>query len=410
MFIGSIDLPRTGDEARWSRIPVSSRAEIECAAGRTDALIKASPHSRIEHDIRWARSQVNDPHKRLDIYVHEIGGVIHGYAPVFVHPGRIGYRLGELTLLSLPVRRSVIAGAPLALPGINGCSSSGDLSEDFLVWLRHSLHRNDVVFLDGLLESCPLYRAVADPHSRLRRSYFVVRNGPLSMHRAIEFDGGYEDYLRSLGAKTRADLKRTRRRLAAAVNGEFRVRCFTRPEEVAEFTTDAMKVSRMTWQFNWMGGGLRDREALLAHFAETAKLGWFRSYILYVSGQPIAFQVGLIYNGTFHAREIGYDPDWRKLQAGIFLHTEIVSDLLSVPGEVTRWDFGHTDTLHKQRLSNRAELCGFFYLIPRTWRGAALSRSMIWMNGVSSGLGRVLDKLSVRQELRRLLRKLGAAR
>lgn len=396
----------------WRTLSPNSQSEIDSIAERTEAVVRRSTHGMLEHDVRWIQTKIDDPSKSLKVFVRELGGQIQGYAPVFIHPTRLSYALGELSIFSLPVQRTVIRITPLTptTDTHGGVAGNTDLAEDFVIWMRQGLGKNDVIFLEEIREACPLYRAVKDPRSQLRQLYYVVQNGPLYQHRSIAFDGTYDDYLAGLGTKTRADLSRTRRRFNDKTGGKFETRCFTKPEEVETFIADAAKVSSRTYQFKLLGAGLRNCEALEDRFDRMARLGWFRSYVLYVDGEPVAFQVGYVFNKTFSAQDIGYDPAFSKLQTGIFLHTEIVSDLLSRPGEVTSWDFGNLDTIHKQRLSNRSELSGFFYLVPKGPRGAAISISMNCMNAASAGLGRLLDKFKLRQKIRKFLRIVGAAR
>jgi hypothetical protein len=385
---------------------------MDSIAERIEPVIASSPYGMLEHDARWIQTKMDDPSKTLEIFVREQGGRIKGYTSVFSHPSRLAYALGELSIFSLPVRRRVIWTTPLTPTGDTDSCSSGDsdLGEDFVVWMHQDLQKNEVLFLHEIRQACPLYKAMMDPRSRLRQLYHDVPYGPLYQHRFIDFDGTYDDYVAGLGAKTRADLSRTRRRFIDRTAGKFETRCFTTPEDVRTFVEDAAKVSAKTYQFNLLGAGLRDRQLLENQFAKAAKLSWFRSYVLYVDGAPVAFQVGYVYNKSFNAKDIGYDPAFAKLQAGIFLHTEIVSDLLSCPGEVTGWDFGNLDTIHKRRLSSRSEASGFFYLIPRGPRGAAISLSMKAINVLSAGLGRFLDRFKVRQKIKNFLRVMGAAR
>jgi CelD/BcsL family acetyltransferase involved in cellulose biosynthesis len=179
---------------------------------------------------------------------------------------------------------------------------------------------------------------------------------------------------------------------------------------VPDFVNDAIAVSRKTYQYALLDSGLQDREALERTYRATANQGWFRSYILYAEEKPVAFQVGHVYRGRYHAQDIGYDPEWARHHVGIFLHTEIVTDL-AAPGEaVTCFDFGIGDTRHKQRLSTDSVTGGYFYLIPDTWRGSLMAHSMRVTNSASAAIGAVLDRFGLRQKTRQLLRRLGAAK
>jgi CelD/BcsL family acetyltransferase involved in cellulose biosynthesis len=194
------------------------------------------------------------------------------------------------------------------------------------------------------------------------------------------------------------------------VNGAYRTRCFCDVNEVPKFVADAISVSRKTYQYDLLGAGLRDKEPLERKYRTTASLGWFRSYVLYVEDTPIAFQAGHLYGDRYHAQEIGYDPAWARQHVGIFLHTEIVTDLAASNTGARWFDFGIGDTGHKQRLSTATQTGWYYYLVPDTWRGSAFTSALRATNAASAAIGNMLERYGLRQKVRQVLRKLGAAR
>ena len=158
-----------------------------------------------------------------------------------------------------------------------------------------------------------------------------------------------------------------------------------------------MEVSSKTYQYLLLGSGLRTRESLEQGYRAAAELGWFRSYVLFPNDKPVAFQVGDVYRRRYHAQEIGYDPEWARHHVGIFLHTEIITDLAASGGAVTEFDFGNGDNLHKERLSTGERLEGYFYLMPSHFRGSVMAHSMRATHAFSEALGAALGKLGVRK-------------
>ena len=78
----------------------------------------------------------------------------------------------------------------------------------------------------------------------------------------------------------------------------------------------AVGISRKTYQYNHLGMGLRD-EAWLHHaFVTLASRGWFRSYLLRCSGQPVAYLIGYQNQPRFHYIDVGYDPEYGKYHVG----------------------------------------------------------------------------------------------
>ena len=47
--------------------------------------------------------------------------------------------------------------------------------------------------------------------------------------------------------------------------------------------------------------------------------GWFRAYVLYLDGEPIAFWQGQAYNGVFSTGVPGFDPAYADLRVGNYV-------------------------------------------------------------------------------------------
>ena len=229
----------------------------------------------------------------------------------------------------------------------------------------------------------------------LAGNFHALQYGYLYQHRFATIPDSFEGYLKQLGARTRADLRTNRKRFIAHVQQNYRTRCFRAPAEVPEFLADSMELSRKTYQYQLLGSGLRSAEALERYYFAASELGWFRSYVLYANEKPIAFQVGCVYRGRFHAQEIGYDPKWARHHVGIFLHTEIITDLASSNGVIKEFDFGNGDNLHKERLSTDSIREGYFYLVPAHFRGSCMAYSLRLANKVSAILGACLERFGI---------------
>lgn len=393
--------------ASWCRAETASRAAIDALA---DELAR-SPLARqasLLQDPRWLSALAEGPEKGVRVYVWRSGGALLGYAGFLVHPSAVRLALGELTLLARRVRRLSAFTTPL-IPDNLPAGDAREALAALLEQMSRDLAPGEVIFLESVISDTPFRELLARPRSE-RSGFFVLQNGKLYQHCAAALGNSLDAYLKQLSARTRADLRSTRKKFAAHVHERHSTHCFRTPDEVAEFVADAITVSEKTYQYRLLDSGLQDREALERAYRATADLGWFRSYVLYVEGRPVAFQVGHVYGGRYHAQEIGYDPEWARHHAGIFLHTEIIADLCTSGTDVQWFDFGIGDSQHKQRLSTDSVTGGYFYLIPGTWRGSILANSMRASNAASAAVGTALERLGLRQRTRQLLRKIGAAR
>ena len=380
----------------WKLVPASSQDNIDLEAYKKKMLL--------DQDPRWLMTFVTGDDKQLARFILEQSGSIIASATFFVHPSALRIAISDWTLFSLPIRRYTSFAEIWFDQTVDSDKSLYLLA--LFKQLRKELAVNEVIFLQSVISDSALSNVLAQ-QSSFNASYHILNYGEQYKHRYIDFSGDYNHYLSQLSSSTRSDLKRTQKRFVSAVNGQYKTICYQSPEEVSAFLDAAMIVSALTYQFQLLGAGLRDRNVLENRYLTTAKLGWFRSYILFVDQKPVAFQVGHLYQECYYAQEIGYDPDWAKLQVGIFLHTEITSNLLAIPDLVKRFDFGNDDNTHKQRLSNAEAIEKYVYLIPRHWQNDLFVFTMKTTNRLSASVGRLLNKYGLRKRVRQLLWKLG---
>ncbi len=395
------------NHTNWQKVELTSPGGIDelCAALERSPLAE---RATLFNDPRWVAWLADQEDKSCRIYARREPGGLAGLATFLIHPSALPLALGEITFFSRPVRRLSAFAAPIA-DGDGDRNREVAMLTDLLASTRADLAQDEVVFLESVAEGTAMFGLLSGT-TRPVGGFYILQNGSLYRHRYAVVADSFEGYLKHLGGRTRADLRTNRKRFIAHVERNYRTRCFRSNADVPEFLADAMEVSKGTYQYQLLGSGLREREALERCYLGAARLGWFRSYVLYANEKPVAFQVGCVYRGRFHAQEIGYDPEWARHHVGIFLHTEIITDLAASNGEVTEFDFGNGDNLHKERLSTGSRLEGYFYLIPTGFKNGLLVRLMRATHKISSMLGAVLGRFGIRRKTRDLLRKLGVMR
>jgi len=395
------------DTVAWDVTDVSREELAEALMAEVLAQPALREQVDLAHDLRWLRTYLPGAGRRLVVAVLRRAGAPVGFAPFLLHPSALRLALGEMTVVSRDIQRWTAVAPPLI--GVPRPEDTLRALRGLLQSIRRALGRREVFYVEGLPQESPLFGLLTGPRAS-RAGYHALKFGRAYQHRSIALTADYETYLRTLGGKTREDLRRTRRRFSELMADEVEVRRYERADEVDTFLEAATAVSEKTWQYRQMDAGLRDRDALRARFRRTTELGWFRSYVLFARRAPVAFQVGHLYRGTFHAQDIGYDPDLAKLNPGIFLHTGILLDLTAQPGAVACFDFGQSDSLHKARLSNRFRTEAHFYLLPSGPAGTLTAYGMRTTNALSSSLGSALERMGVRRTARALIRRLGLAR
>lgn len=351
---------------------------------------------------RWLGTRVDNTEARIVSFLFEDQASACGYAAFIAHPGALSYCLGETTLFRVPVLRYAAREVPL-------CKDETALPRIFEP-LREAIGQRGVAFFEGVPIDSSFGRLLAQPHERVRCEFHVVPYGPVYTHRLIDLPAGaqFEDYLAMLGSKTREDVRRTRRKIGERAQAAVRVARYTQPEQVDELAAALHQVSTRTYQHHLLGLGLQNTPAQRDRLRAAARGGWLRAYILWIGERPAAFGLGYLDGCTYYGHDIGYDPEFAKLQPGIYLHTEVMADLLA--DDIRRFDFMAGDSLYKQRMSTTSRQERHYYLIPRGWPGSACALAMTAVNGLSEGVGRLLDRGGLRIRIKRFVRAMAVRR
>lgn len=352
----------------------------------------------LELDPRWLRSRMSggtDKHIRYFLFGDQ--DCPSGYAPFMVHQGALAYCVGEATLFRIPVLRHAIQGAPL-------CESEEMLAALFAP-LSKAVGKRGVAFFEGVPAGSPLAKMLTSRASEVRNFFHVVPYGPTYARRLIELPVGsqFDDYLQTLGTKkSQYNIRSMRKAFAAKANGPVSVIRYTKPEQASDLASAVAQVSRKTYQYHLLGLGLENTPRHIEQLTAAALGGWLRAYVLWIGEKPAAFALGYRDADTYYVHHLGYDPEVSKLQPGIYLHTEIMADLLR--DGIRRFDFLSGDSLYKQRMSNTSREERHYYLIPRGWPGGVRAGTLLMVNSMSEAMGRWLDKSGLKERIRRLVR------
>jgi hypothetical protein len=360
------------------------------------------PSVPLEQDPRWLNSRITGPDKHIHYFL--LGDRMRpcGYAPFFVHAGALAYCLGEATLFRIPVLRYAMQSAPL-------CENEA-LLPDLFMPLFHEVGRRGVVFFEGVQQDSHLANLLTAAGGPVKGLFHVVPYGPVYPRRLIELPDGsnFDDYLRTLGSKTREDVRRTRKNFAVKAGGRVTMIRYTEPEQAAELASAMAHISRKTYQYHLLGLGLENTPEQVRQLRAAADGRWLRGYILWIDDEPMAFGLGYRDGSTYYGHHVGYDPAISKSQPGIYLHTEVMKDLLA--DSICRFDFLPGDSLYKQRMSNRLREERHYYLIPRGWPGTGYARMLLATNFISERIGGWLHHSGLKERVKRFVRAIAIKR
>lgn len=358
--------------------------------------------SSIDHHFEWLALRLNN-NKDLRLYIStDPSGNIIGYAPLFGHPGALTIELLGHALFSYRTYTYVLTQGPLLNPEH---PESDDLVAALLKKIMADLSGSELLIVVGMDLDSP----VAHRLSKKSDPIIIAPRGPMYERRLITLPNTFDGYMKSLGSKTRQDLRRQKRRLYAQVNDKVAYRAFTSTDDIPIFLSDAEHISKKTYQWHMLEMGVKntgEREALLNF---SANKNWFRSYVMYCNEVPVAFMLGYSYNGNYESVEIGFDPSWSEYSVGNILHMHVVEDLINLNANIKTFDFMYGDNQNKKRLSTHSRNERNYFLAPATLRWKIMLRFVTAGNRLIEKAGGIAEKYQIKSKIRRYLKRKSVA-
>jgi CelD/BcsL family acetyltransferase involved in cellulose biosynthesis len=315
-------------------------------------------------DLRPLWEELQGPHLTSDIdffqtYLRRAPGVVrphvlvvgeNGTPPTIVagriEDGRMAFKLGYATAFSARLRTLTVAyggvlgqvderRAALVVAGLSRSLAPGDA---------------DLVRLRMLEPGAALHTAAAAAVSPLRRE----RNGAPAVHWSANVDCSFDEFLAARKKKVRWQARKDLSALAETYGDGLEVRVFRSPAELDELLRDSARVHRTTYQ-SALGVGLSTDEPQRSLAELALERGWFRGYVLYLRGEPVAFWHGNAYRGVFGLGPTGFDPAYAADRPGGYLLMRLIEDLCA-DESVHTLDFGFGDAIYKRQLGDTLRL------------------------------------------------------
>ena len=157
--------------------------------------------------------------------------------------------------------------------------------------------------------------------------YFL--NRPHMGNAILHFGNDWNAYYKSLKKGNRKQFRRTKNHLDRL--GNWNISCFDLTNDSIE---KILRVERFSWKAEWRARRNEDRDHDLMVFLNVGKQKVsansnyeFKVWILELNGQPIAYQLTLLYNGISYLVKTSYDANFEKITPGKFLINFIVKEL-----------------------------------------------------------------------------------
>jgi hypothetical protein len=307
----------------------------------------------------------------------------------------IHFRIGYLDFRPKADILFFVAGALRGNPSLEN-------TELFVREICSSLSRGeaDVAYLNLLRTDSDLFRSAKEIPGFARRDHFCA----VQPHFTTTVPRSPDEFYRSLGPKTRQELRRKQQKLEKEISGPIGIRCFREITEFDQAMRDAEQVAKKSY-LRGLGLGFdvgpQTREILRV---KTQK-GWLRTYILYAGDRPIAFWIGDLVQGTFGGNFIGYDPEIAKYSPGMYLMAKVIEDFCNAEdAPVRKIDFGPGGAPYKASLGKLEANEAPVYIFSRSLKGVKLNLLRSLTTGIHEPLKKALEKTKLLAKLKKAWR------
>jgi CelD/BcsL family acetyltransferase involved in cellulose biosynthesis len=301
---------------------------------------------------------------------------------------RLPSKLGYWTLYAPPVR--AISVLHDGLLGRADSLVAAAILEDLLSSLER--READVVLFRRLACGSALARAATTATTFATRQH----NEHSELRWLVELAPTFDEYLASLSSKTRKSARHTANRLERTFGARLSIRSFRGSGDLDVFIHDAERVAVKTYQRR-LGVGYSSDRGQVAHLEMLAKHGWFRGHVLYLDGEPIAFELGELYGGRFRSLAGAYDPSYARHRVGAHLQMKQIEDLAR--DSVSIFDFGIGDAEYKRKLAHTSVEETDVVLYARRPRTIWINLARSTLLGISRATEAVLNRLGLLERL-----------
>lgn len=349
---------------------VTSEAEFESLKLQWQELFRSNPNhtpfQSWEWNFAWWKHCGTPGQLRL-LIVEEDGRAV-GIAPFCVNPRYEGAPLRHLAFIS---RKRADYLDFIVAPGAEA-----------------NFFREVFAFLHEHASEWPLLELRDFPENSVNLPYLLQAGSGsfayLSLQRAencatLVLPSTWEDYLALLGKNSRRNVGRYRRHLTEKFAVSWKAP--SSPEEIQGCFEDFASVYRSRWR-GVHGATLFDEPRSLAFEREVCKLaseaGWYRFYLLYLDGAPVAGYLGYVCNNKYYAGLLAYVPAMQKHSVGSVLIGMSVEDCIG--RHFTEFDMTRGDEPYKHQWNCKLKH-NYLIKLSHSRRLLTYASGIEWMRG-----------------------------
>lgn len=257
----------------------------------------------------------------------------------------------------------------------------------------------DVIRLRMLAIGSPVHAAATDRAPFLRREHFSTQ----MTHWRAGIPDSLDEFLARRSPRRRETVRRYSKRLEKTYGDEARVEIFRSRDQIDRLFADSSLVHRETYQ-HVLGVGFSDERVQRALTELSMDRGWFRGYVLYLRGAPVAFWHGHAYGGVFGIGATGFDPAYADARPGTYLLMRVVEDL-AADESVHTLDFGFGDADYKRNFGDESWVEEDVVLVEPRLRPLAVNLARTALLGTTRVARSAVERAGGLARLKRLRRE-----
>jgi hypothetical protein len=215
-----------------------------------------------------------------------------------------------------------------------------------------------------LVESPKEDSALAEIKSAIGMRWQILEKN-VHMMRSIAIQGDFESYLNKKSKKLRHELERKNRKMEK--EGLTELRCLDKPGELDELFRIIEDVENDSWKFK-TGTAIISSEAEQGFYKSVFKLyssiSAAKGYVLYHKNIPVAYVLGVVFDGTYYALKTSFKESVSNLSPGTVLFFRLLEKLNSDGAGISRIELLGGDARWKNELCTDAGSYCTYVLYP----------------------------------------------
>ena len=308
----------------------------------------------------------------------------------------IVFKLGYKTI-SRPTLKclSIVYGGILGQP-------SKDLCILLLGELTNALHRRkaEVVFLNHIRTDSPMFGLCDTIPHFMTRGHCVLAQP----HWQTDIPDSVDEFYSRMTKSRRHRWYRDIRNLEKMSSSETKIVCYCNINDIEYLIDVVCQIEKSTYK-DGLHIGFTDSALNRALLEQAARDDWLRAYVLYISGEPCAFQLDIRY-GKMQFSEYGsFNPRWEHGSPGIVLLLKVLGELCLDP-EVVAMDYGFGDAGYKEKLGTNCWLEKSVYIYAPRLHPITINMAMSANLAFSRFLHRTAAHLHLDSSIKRYWRRI----